>query len=356
LRPKKMSSDKFKPNMDPADQAFEQYLEQLPAFQPRPQFQADLRARLLIQAAQIQPASNKKRLQTGVGRNIFPPKLLLMPSWIPVSLAAGVVLLVLAGILLFLTNLNQTQVANAFDQVYDPDTKTYVDSAQAAQTLGFPVNIPAYLPPDYKVEPALAPPALENDAVSNPNPNSENADQSRTLQVSLTPKDPQPNSNQYEIYETQLPFNLQLQNPVVNRAERYQPIIVQGEAGYLVQGTAWRITFQVKLANRTMPIMPRRSNLVTPGTATNNKAPNKIVNRPMPFLIGRVPRVEAANPRAFIQFLPGQRWNSGAKTIVWEKNDVLFVLVASPNVADTDLQRIANSLQAYNPKQPNSKT
>ncbi len=337
-----MSSDNFrgwrKPNNSQseilADQAFEQHLEQLPLFEARPQFRTELRARLLnTTTVQISQPSNTSRFS-----------LLSRPRWVLVGVAVGIALVAFAVTLFFAAKVTEIPVANAFDKVYDPDSQAYVNSNEAAQALGFAVNAPSYLPQahsDYQVESALAPAVFTNTDTTNPPSDSP----TRTLQVSLIPKNPAQNQPQFEIYEMRVPVNLVAtsQSPTVLRAQRFLPITVQGVQGYFVEGRFWRLVFQAHLQpGRAIPTRK-------PGAAVPARTPLPAVLapglRPNPFVIGRAASPDPNNPRVFLEFLPSKKWSAGAKTIIWQKNGILFMLVSDQTTSDDQLQRIADSFQ-----------
>ena len=322
-----MSSDNFggwrKPNSNQSeiltDQAFEQHLEQLPLFEARPQFRAKLRAQLLGSTTQLRQPPNTPRFS-----------LLSRPRWVLVGVAVGIALVAFAVTLFFAAKVTEIPVANAFDKVYDPDSQAYVNSNEAAQALGFAVNAPSYLPQahsDYQVESALAPAVFTNTNTTIPSSDTP----TRTLQVSLIPKNPAQNQPQFEIYEMRVPVNLiaTSQSPTVLRAQRFLPVTVQGVQGYFVEGRFWRLVFQAHL-QPGKPGPTRKSGAAVPAR-TPLAAALAPGLRPNPFVIGRAASPDPNNPRVFVEFLPNQKWSAGAKTILWQKNGILFMLGERPD-------------------------
>lgn len=337
-----MSSDNFrgwrKPNNNQpenlADQAFEQHLAQLPVVEARPQFRAKLRAQLLGSTTRQISQSPKTARFSFLNR----------PRWILVGVAVAIALVAFSVTLFFASKVTEIPVANAFDKVYDPDSQAYVNSNEAAQALGFAVNAPSYLPEahnDYQVESALAPLVFTNTDTTSLLSDSP----TRTLQVSLIPKKSSQNKPQFEIYEMRVPFNFVTvsQNPVVLRAQRFSPITVQGVPGYFVEGRLWRLVFQAHLqAGR--PIPTRK-----PGATVPIRTPLPAVLAPHlrsnPFIIGRAASPDLNNPRVFVEFVPNQKWSAGAKTILWQKDGVLFMLVSDQTASDDQMQQVAQSFQ-----------
>lgn len=301
------------------DEKLARYLEQLPPFSARPQFQTDLKTRILTQAVEMQKTPARRQ-------SFFTSRRLAM--------VAVAIVLAVAALVVTIVITRDTPEAQVFSQVYDPETQSYLSPQQAQQNLGFSLYLPK-LPSDYKVESA----ALGSDIFQEPN-NSANPSNERTLQVSLEPKNGA-QATPIEIYEVHIPqgFDILQRIQSVQGAQSYGNVEIQGQRGYFIRGTNWRMTF--------LGAMLRRRN---PGGVGNRPtAPgNTQMVRQVPFGFGRVPQSDPRNPQFFLQFLPLQRWTNGATTLMWEKNGILTVIVTNPNTNQNQVQQLADSFHELN--------
>lgn len=294
------------------------YLEQLPSFQARPQFQTDLRMHLLTQAVQIQTTSTRRQ-------SFFTTKRLAM------LIVACV--LVVSAIVVAIAVTHDTPEADAYSRVYDPESQSYLNPNQAQQTLGFSIYVPSQIPSGYKVESA----SLGSDLFQEAN-NTAGAAASaqRTLQLSLVAKNGAQN-DQIEIYEVHIPFHFDILQKTLNvqGAQSYDNVDIQGQHGYLIRGTSWRMVFLGAASNRR----PTSTNF--PNRPTTSGNPQRI--RQAPFGFGRVQQFDPHNPQYFLQFQPLQHWTNGAATLIWERNNVLTIIVTNPNTMQNQLQQLASS-------------
>lgn len=377
--------DESQPEME-RDAQFSSWLEKEGQFPARPDFQTDLRARL--QARLVAQATPPARHPSAGWMRLVPAA---------IGLAAVLIFtLALVSGLSLPDSANATPVAVAptsdtgsdgrgekLFSVYDEATQSYVDLQEAAKTVGFTPRLPQYLPAGYKVENA----ALTYDAntLSNrtgtltPPPTSDTRASSPVgpfggphgFQFQLTPVKASDGSI-VQVYQLRIPpggqngprFNVQ-------GATRFDPKAVQGATGYAVQGARWRVDYPGPPARSDFTPGETRGGPATSPGAANNRPPGPPPGRNFPPMSmrgpgairpgGPPPGVKPANAR--IAFGRNETSSSNSArpgfyidfqfadpakathSLVWEKDGVLIVLVASDSISDAELQRIADSFK-----------
>jgi hypothetical protein len=367
------------------DRRFVSWLEEEGQFEARPNFQADLRARLQAQLVTQKTASR---------RSTRPLPLLFRLTSTLTGLAAILVFgLALVSGLPTPNNAAATPVAavptsdsetglvqsvnDKLQYIYDQATQDYVKLDEVTKVLGFAPRLPEYLPQGYQVE-NLALTYGENFTVSfgsvragsiTPGPANLTLQGPQGLQFQLVSGRAQ-DPNQIQVYQLRVPaeegnnsrFNVQ-------GAQGSNPKMIQGAMGYSIQGARWRLNY----AGSTPPIVPPRNakpaegtpaappKNVTPGTQPKPPFMNGSIGkegqgRRPPFppqnfrpAQGRISfgQIESNNPNRpgfFIDFQP-QPDGKPAHSLVWQKDGVLMMLVATDTFSDTELQRIADSFR-----------
>lgn len=373
------------------DAAFAGWLEKEATFEATPEFQADLRGRLqnrLLAQLPLAPASAPQApawwlrfTPVAVGLASIMIFILALVSGLSVPGAAEA-----TPVAAVATPANGNQPDDkTLNFFYDQSTQDYVNLDDAAKTLGFSPRLPEYIPAGYKLDNAALTyvepnqPVRTNTRPISPGPNTGAAPQG--LQFELTSAKA-PENNQVQVYQLRAPseeatgprFNIQ-------GAQGFTRQTIQGAMGYFIQGARWRVNYagpppQPPQANKpnqsnesgntqsgrpsakniTPGAVPPRPN-ITPGS--QGKMPFGFDGKRPPFMPPgvRPPQVRVAfgqaesnnpnRPGFYIDFQPQGADNKASRSLVWQKDGVLIVLVAGDAFAQNELQRIADSFKEH---------
>lgn len=360
------------------DSQFTSWLEEETHFQARPEFQAALRSRLMKRASLgVQPSPARRRTP-----------LLLRLSSAGLGLAAMLVfgLALIGGVpasplvtptsVAVVPNFEVTIAPNdgKLNYIYDEVNQNYVNLEEAGKTLGFAPRLPDYVPPGYRLDnlaltygEMARPETAEAEAKPNPaatltvQPTGIAMNRPQGLQFQLSSAKASANG-EVQAYQLQLPFGVNSNiRFIVMGAQRLNPQTVQGTPGYLVNGSRWRlIYFPMPTSIQGKPVLPfafaatpRPSASVSSGNVSKSPAPVKgKPNFPPP---GFKPEAkiafgqgdEAKNSERFRPFIDFQPRADGqpARSLVWQKDGVVTVLVAADSVSDAELSRVAESFK-----------
>jgi len=354
------------------DSQFTNWLEEQVNFQAHPEFQAALRNRLM-QQANLQPSLARRRTP-----------LLMRLSSAGLGLAAMLIfgLALIGGVpasplatptsVAVVPNFEVTITPNdgKLNYIYDEANQNYVNLEEAGKTLGFAPRLPDYVPPGYRLDnlaltygemarPETANPEINPAATLTPQSSGIGMNRPQGLQFQLSSAKASANG-EVQAYQLQLPFgansNIRF---IVMGAQRLNPQTVQGTPGYLVNGARWRlIYFPMPTSIQGKPILPfastpRPTASIASGSLSKSPAPVKgKPNFPPPgfkpeakIAFGQGEEAKGSGRfRPFIDFQP-RADGQPARSLVWQKDGVVTVLVAADSVSDAELSRVAESFK-----------
>ncbi|HEX2915427.1 MAG TPA: hypothetical protein VH186_32005 [Chloroflexia bacterium] len=230
-------------------------------------------------------------------------------------------------------------------QLYDAASQSYVKLNDAQQEQGFPLRVPSYLPSGFKLDSAetLRPPAR---GMIRP------GDISGYLLHYLAPGSAKETAQEIEIVQWKVPFNLPAatsrQNsapPATGQVQRANSQTVQGKPAYFIQGKRWSMQFarppaESGASNGEMnPPAGESRHGMPPAPTSGNRNPR---GHFMPSL--SIGNAGPGQPGFSLDF--GQRGGSTtSKTLVWQQDNILLAVSGSESLSDAELVRVAESLR-----------
>jgi hypothetical protein len=288
------------------------------------------------------------------------------PEDVPTVAENGTVTALVGAVTPVTTGANPGAVGG-INLLYNTTTQQYIAPDEASKALGFPVRGPAYLPPNYQLQYA----ALQVPPEKNGLNNSLDAKgyQLRYL-ASSADKNSKATKNpeeELEVYEWRVPFDLKPGNfnfplgpanrpgppaahfPNIMGAQRSSPQQVQGNPGYLIEGTRWHMSV----------LSPGE----IPAAGFNGSAPANVTpgSGPPPRPAAADLRYRLASRVSFGRAMPGMpvysidfsRFEAGksradlkdAKALIWQQGSNLSLVVGPNSLSDQELVRVAEGLK-----------
>ncbi len=346
------------------DARFVSWLEKDAAFEPHPRFTMALKNRLESQLF-TQPALPEKRgvsfwflkaapAALGIGAVfIFIQALvsgLPIPAVEPVSSAVA----------LSTATASPDLAEDKLNFIYDQNRSAYLSVDEAAKTLGFIPRTPDYLPKGYQLSYASL--TYGSNRQANPGNSSRTtkaapADEPKGLQFQLNSPN-QAEKEPVQVYQIKSPFP---DGPGfhfnVQGAQAFNSETIQGALGYLVSGARWRMDF-IAARSQATP----NSGTGTPPYSPSSSGQN-LRSRPQgPFANGERGRFPNPPPAlreaamvafgkfinsplsSYIDFEP-RADGRPARSLVWQKDGILLVLVGGDTFQAEELKRIGESFK-----------